>query len=87
MTETWMTGREASEYLAKEYAISANHETLCRYRHFGRGPQYEMRGRFIRYSRKALDEWAREKSLRIPVRSTAEARRLQEMKAAESAAA
>ena len=85
MTETtWparMDGKLATDYLEKEHGITLTYQTLAKYRQLGCGPEYEMKGRYIRYPRAALDDWAEERTIGR-VRSVAEARRLMERSAA-----
>ena len=85
MTETaWadrMDGRSAAAYLEKQHGITIIHQTLAKYRQIGCGPEYLMVGRYIRYPKAALDDWANERTIGR-VRSVAEARRLMEKRAA-----
>jgi hypothetical protein len=59
MTTDRLPPQAASRYLADTYGIANSVDTLARGRCVGTGPEFIRIGRAIRYSRTALDAYAR----------------------------
>ena len=67
----FMSRRETSEYCHSQ-GLPAAVATLAKYATIGGGPEFQLFGRFPRYTKEAVDAWIASR-LSAPRRSTSEA--------------
>jgi hypothetical protein len=81
----WMRRRDASQYLLERHGIRHAEQTLAKLAVKGKGPRFQLRGRYPVYSQELLDEYAAGRSVGT-VRSTGEAKHAREQLALQAAA-